>query len=116
MTTIHTNLDLITGNCLDCGATREAIDDNLYPTCEKATGPHRLAIMLIRREALHRENWAGHARHHVAEAEEAAVYWEGEARKADAAGRELRATIDYLKGDEPKPLPLAEAVTRLRSR
>lgn len=35
---------------MDCGATREAIDDNLYPACDKIEGPHRLALLLIRQE------------------------------------------------------------------
>ena len=110
---IHTNRDPVTGDCLDCGATRENIDDNLYSTCEKVTGPHRLAIMLIRREARHQEIWAEHARANVAEAEAAAVQWEREARRCAEAARNLWATIDYLQGDEPKPLPLGDAVRRL---
>ena len=38
------------GACLDCGAERVEIDDNLAPTCDKVVGPHRLGIMAMRRD------------------------------------------------------------------
>lgn len=45
----HGNCDPISGCCLDCGATREAILDNLYPTCEKFEGPYRAAMIVLNR-------------------------------------------------------------------
>ena len=45
---VHKNLDPIIGNCLDCGATHEEIQDNLAPSCDVITGPNKAALMAIR--------------------------------------------------------------------
>ncbi len=45
---MHT-FDGRTGECIDCGAQRSEIDDNIVTSCEKKTGPHRLAIIALKR-------------------------------------------------------------------
>ena len=112
--TVHTNINPLTGDCLDCGANKEQIDDNLFPVCEKITGPHRLAIIAVRNEAMVRgyaaESYEQRAR--IAE-DEAARYSQG-ARRLRADERALKASLEYLKGATgEKPLPLAETVARL---
>lgn len=100
------NPDPVTGACQDCGARREEIDDNLVPICEKITGPHRLAIIVLRREQ-RRLRWAAHVNRHNAAA------LTNEARECEHDERELAASADALKGETGEPrLSVGEAIHR----
>lgn len=94
---VHTNLDPMTGNCLDCGARREEIADNIFPTCDKIEGPHRLTTMLLRREhrlkAWHAEN----ARQNMVRAEREVVHWDHEQRRVSVEADELGGSLEFLK-------------------
>src|ERR1700678_2013769 len=99
------NPDPITGGCQDCGARREEIDDNLVPTCEKITGPHKTAIIVLRREqrrvawAAREIAWAARENRQQARlAERAAAQLSEEARECEQDERELAASIQLLKG------------------
>ncbi len=93
---VHQNTDPVTGGCLDCGATRENIDDNLFPTCEKAAGPNRLAIISARRELRHRENDVANMRSQMAQGERHIVHLSKTIREREAECRELAASIEKL--------------------
>ncbi len=104
----------ITGECRNCGARREQIDDNLFPVCETVTGPHRLAIIAVRDAAMAQEYAARIARWHLKQAEAAAAHFAGVARQHEADHRSLQGSLDYLKcTEEEKSLPLHEAIRRI---
>lgn len=114
--TVH-NYDPMTGNCLDCGARREEIDDNLFPACEKIEGPHRLAIIAVRREATHQQWRVRHAWRNLRQAEAQAVACSQELRAAQDDERALLDSLHVLKRENGS-LPdktqqtLAEAINR----
>jgi hypothetical protein len=111
----HKNLDWRTGDCLDCGATRIQIDDNLSPICEKIEGPHRLAIIAIK-QALHNHRFAAeHYRWCQREAEEKTIEFGNEAIKHEKAEYELSASLKILLGEPRKILSLEESIIRLRA-
>lgn len=97
MSVAHVNRDPMTGACLDCGARLEQIDDNVFPTCEKITGPHRLAIMAVRLAAAEVHWRARMTRTYLQQAENQVVAMTRQLRDEEAAERELNASLDMLR-------------------
>jgi hypothetical protein len=118
----HENLDPLTQTCLDCGATREAQQDNLFPVCVKFEGPHRLALIAIHQAQsrcqqgiLWHARAAEEARLQAREAEDAAVYHDKEADRCRAADNELHASSEFLKqasGMKSDTISVGEAIER----
>jgi hypothetical protein len=110
------NLDPMTGGCVDCGATREALDDLLFPTCAKFDGPHKLALIAIHQAASRQEGAARSSDRCMHDAEEAAVAYAHQKREFEGNAAALRASIDFLASagmaDRPKMIGLAEAIER----
>lgn len=102
--------DPVTGHCLLCGATREDLHDGLYPVCDPIMGPHRLALILIRRAQHYSAMAAADWRRSVQEHETAIVLCEAKAREAMAAATELQHSFNVLRGEQLKKLSVGEAI------
>lgn len=100
---VHTNLDPITGGCLDCGARREEIDDNLFPVCEKVVGPHRLAIIALGRILRERQGSAYRMRRAAEASENAAVEYSRASRRSHAEAEAIAASAAMLRSLSPQP-------------
>lgn len=96
----HENRDPLTGACVDCGATREALDDNLFPICHKVHGPYKHGIIVLRQAARQVQWLAESARSAMERHEAMAVHCQREARELDARKREINAALAAL-GDAP---------------
>lgn len=110
------NFDPVTGNCVDCGATRESIDDNLFPTCAKFDGPHKLALIAIYQAASIQERSAFWAELSLQRAEAEVVVYAARKRVFEGNATSLKASLDLLRSiSEPshgKTISLAEAIAR----
>ena len=124
------NLDPMTGGCVDCGATREALDDNIFPVCARFDGPHKLALIAIHQAVSREDNsihWAARrlqdaeleakdAELEAKDAEASAVYHARQKREFEANAAALRASLDFLASagmsNQPKTIGLAEAIER----
>lgn len=92
----HATLDLATGNCLDCGASREEIDGNLAPICDRLTGPNRLAMIVLRREQRRRDAEINHLHHQMLRDEAALRALHVSIENKQAELREITATWRHL--------------------
>ncbi len=108
----HKTLDPTTGACLDCGATREEIDDRLFEICEKVTGPNRLTILGARRQLHHFERQEREHRARLRALEEMIPSLQQLIREDADNQRELRASIAVLEGVSEPKLSVAEAINR----
>lgn len=97
MTEPHANRDPITDNCLDCGALRGEITDGLATTCEKVTGPNRLAIIIGQRELRHQRYQLERARHRLRRVEDELPAYALEIRAIESVCAELARSIEILK-------------------
>ncbi len=95
----HQTLDPRTGDCLDCGATGRDIDDNLFETCEKVTGPNRIAIVVARRDLLLREREIRRMRQDIRRDAASIAATSHRIREKDAERLELAASIEKLKAE-----------------
>ena len=93
----HKNLDPITSNCADCGATREEIDDGLAQTCYVHTGPHVEALRAIARTMRRQENEISQFERNLAAHEAAVAHNSRHLRTAKAHLEELKASFEKLR-------------------
>jgi hypothetical protein len=96
----HKNLDPVTDNCADCGATREEIDDGLAPTCCEHTGPHAEALRALFRTIARKKAEIAQWDEWLAMHEKSAVDISRHLRTAKAHLRELQASFEKLKAAE----------------
>jgi hypothetical protein len=92
---LHTDINPMTGACNACGASREMICD-AFP-CDRADGPHKVAIIAAKRELRSREGNLSFLRHQMEQAERATVSLSQQIREEDAVVRELAVSIEKLK-------------------
>lgn len=111
----HSRRDPATGNCEDCGATREEMADRLAPTCEKAEGPHRLLIIEGRRQLRHMAAAIRRTDDAIRNYERDLVTFRWRLYEERAREAELRASLDVLRAacNEPETLSVGQAIARL---
>jgi len=117
----HKGWNFSTDECEACGANRYEIDDNIVKTCEPLVGPHRLALIEIRRVMRNSEIRAFWCSRHAREVEKGqmqgnAEAWYAESHELSAKVLALRTSFETLLltdkvGLEPK-LPLGDAIER----
>jgi hypothetical protein len=91
----HKNRDPLTDNCLDCGASREEIDDYAL-SCKPVTGPNRVALVAMTREQRRREREIDFLRKELERGERNIVSLSRQIREKEAEARELTESINRL--------------------
>lgn len=97
----HTG-DPVTGNCVDCGATREMIDDALVPTCRKFSGPHKFALVLLNRHLMWERSAIEMHERQLQRMEEQIVHGHAQLAVLRERERQLASSLDCLAGSEEK--------------
>jgi hypothetical protein len=93
---IH-NTSSLNGACVDCGATREEVVDNIYPVCLRFQGPNRIALIAINKDRMWRERDLSQLRASLRLMEESVVRTANAIRDKQADIRELEVSIERLK-------------------
>lgn len=115
----HKTIDPMTGNCLDCGATPEMVDDGLVPACRKFTGPHKLALAVLNRALMLRRAEVDAADRALRVAEEHVVIQTARLRQAKQDEGELAASVEFMAAagaQATDKITAAEAVARQQNR
>jgi hypothetical protein len=97
---------------MDCGATREEIDDDIFPVCQKAEGPNRLAIIHTRRALWHFEAEGRDLQRRFKSLEEMIPEMHRALRENREKQAEVRASLELLQGPSDTTLSLHEAISR----
>lgn len=98
--------DPVTGNCPDCGATREMIDDGIVPTCRKFEGPHRRALVILNRYLMYSRSHIDCTERELRRAEDRVVYLQRNVREARESERELSESVEFLASESKPTLPI----------
>lgn len=78
------NQATLNGDCLECGAARRQIDDGFVPICEPVTGPHRSAIIAIKRTLVDMRSQEKAERYQLLQLEEGVIRAHQNLRKCQA--------------------------------
>jgi hypothetical protein len=93
----HKNRDPRNGDCIDCGATVEAIADGLAPACFEYSGPHAEGLRALFRTIQRREGDIKALANNLAAYESEVVVVSRHLRTAKAHLEELKASFEKLK-------------------
>jgi hypothetical protein len=87
------------GDCAECGATGRQIERGYVPVCEPVVGPHRVAIIALRRELCDWQEGLDQARDEVRVLEDTLVLKCRGIREREAHVNSLRESIARLARD-----------------
>ncbi len=93
----HPSFDHNKNECPTCGASYNEIADNLMPVCEPVAGPHRLALIALRRQQRVLDQAAASLRRDLRHYEDGIAGASRELREADQRCRDIAVTIEMLK-------------------